>query len=197
MNSKYLKVISLLTALAVPVNVHAGEVLLIPKFGYQQQDTAEITIGSNVITFDDGGDTSVLGFEGGYLFDFGLALTGEILLYQIDILNETAGPSRGEINIGAFTANATYHFNKDSTFQPLIGAGIGSQVASLENSNSNIDMVGYRVQGKLGFLVKFSEHVGMLLEYKRIYFHMEDEDNDDNVFKSSSDFIAAGLTIHL
>ena len=197
MNSNKLKAISFLAVFALPVSVHAGEVLLIPKLGYHQNDTTEFTIGTNVITINDGGDAGVLGFEGGYLFDFGLALTGEVLLYQLDVLNETAGPSRGEINVAAFTANATYHFNHDSIFQPLIGAGIGSQVASLENSNSNVDMVGYRVQGKLGFLVKFSDKIGMEVEYKRVYFSLEDEDNSNNTFKSRGNFFGAGLTIHL
>jgi outer membrane protein W len=194
---KHYKSIATATVLALPMCVNAGEILLIPKLGYHQQDNAEIQIGSNVITLKNNADSGVIGFEGGYLFDFGLALTGEVLLYQLEAENETGGPLRGEVNVAAFTANATYHFNHDGTFQPLIGAGIGSQVASVENSNSNADFVGYRVQGKVGFLVKFTDTIGMTMEYKRVYFSLEDEDNDTITYKSRGNYFGAGLTIHL
>lgn len=187
--------LAILTSLLTSTQAQAGSFLLIPKLGVHQHDTSEITIGSNVITLKDKGDAGVLGFEGGYLFDFGLSLTGEILLYQLDVANETDGPLRGEVNVGSFTANATYHFNHEGRFQPLIGFGFGSQVADIENSNSNAELIGYRVQGKLGFLLEFTDNIGMILEYKRVYFSLEDEDNDTITYSSRGNFYGAGVAI--
>jgi len=197
MRNKSLTLFGLIVAFSLSPSLHAaGGVMLIPKLGFHQHDEDKLVIGTNVITFKQGADTGVVGFEGGYLFDFGLALTGELLLYQLNVIDETAGPLRGKLTVSALTANATYHFNREDRFQPLIGIGIGTQDASLDNSNTNRDFIGYRVQGKLGFLVKFSDTIGMTMEYKRVYISMEDEDNDTITYKSRGNFYGAGLTIN-
>ncbi len=180
-----------------PFTVQAGQVILNPVLGVQQNDTEQITVNSNVITFKNDGDTGVLGFQGGYLFDFGLALTGEILLSKIEFENETAGSRRGEINMGSLTSQATYYFNQDQRFQPYIGIGLGSMGAEIDNSNTNIDMEGYRSEGKVGFLVQFNDTMGLTVEYKCTYFSLEDEDNDNNTYKSRGNYLGAGFSIRL
>lgn len=171
--------------------VHAkGEVLLSPKYGYVKWSDNLHTIGGNTITFDSGYQ-GAFGFEGGYLFNFGLAVTGEIGGYSVNAQNETAGPLRGKASIGWMNVIVTQYFRREQVVQPYIGVGLGNFDIEIDNSNTNAKLDGNIIQARAGVLFNVSRVVNLNLEYK--YFRFDVNDVNNLEIKSNANYLGVAV----
>ena len=166
-------VYSLLFAI-VSLPVYAGENILTPMLGITSwsDDTGHIGRGT-ALDFSDSTRTT-LGFRYLYLFDNGVAVGGDVYLYDKDVIVGQANDA-GVLHTHALVE---YFFNPKSSTMPFIGLGIGVSAIGFDGGNMDGDGTGgspYELNG--GVLFRLTDVIGIQVEYKYTDFNM-DEDID-------------------
>ena len=187
-------VYSLLLAI-VSLPVYAGENILTPMLGITSwsDDTGHIGRGT-ALDFSDSNKTT-LGFRYLYLFDNGVAVGGDVYLYDKNVVVGQANDA-GVIHTHALVE---YFFNPKSSMMPFIGLGIGVSAIGFDGGNMDGDGTGgssYELNG--GVLFRLTDVIGVQVEYKYTSFNMdEDIDGFNTKIDTSANSLLFGLTIHI
>lgn len=141
--------------------------------------------GGNLVQEGDfgGGEMSyypglVIGNYGGYAFDFGLRLGGEIST-RINETDEFNGFSDDDnfVTSWAFMATAFYDFKNPSPFTPYLGGGVGFAVVEFEDTTGRDDADAV-FAGQLGAGISLAVARIVLLTFDYRYFITEDPEID-------------------
>ena len=185
---------SLLLAFAC-LPVYAGENILTPMLGVTSwsDDTGHLGRGT-ALDFSDSTKTT-LGFRYLYLFDNGIAVGGDVYLYDKNVVVGQANDA-GVIHTHALVE---YFFNPKSSMMPFIGLGIGVSAIGFDGGNMDGDGTGgssYELNG--GVLFRLTDVIGVQVEYKYTDFNMdEDIDGFTTKIDTSANSLLLGLTIHI
>ena len=86
------------------------------------------------------GEGFAAGVDGGYEFQSGLRLEGELVYRRHDLNSATSAgvtsPTHGSLDNLAIMGNALYDFNNATKFTPYVGAGVGAARLHLDDFNS-------------------------------------------------------------
>lgn len=187
-------VYSLLFAI-ISLPVYAGENILTPMLGITSwSDDTGYTGRGTALDFSDSTQTT-LGFRYLYLFDNGVAVGGDVYLYDKDVIVGQANDA-GVIHTHALVE---YFFNPKSSIMPFIGLGIGVSAIGFDGGNMDGDGTGgssYELNG--GVLFRLTDVIGVQVEYKYTDFNMdEDIDGFTTKIDTSANSLLLGLTIHI
>ena len=187
-------VYSLLFAI-ISLPVYAGENILTPMLGITSwSDDTGYTGRGTALDFSDSTQTT-LGFRYLYLFDNGVAVGGDVYLYDKDVIVGQANDA-GVIHTHALVE---YFFNPKSSIMPFIGLGIGVSAIGFDGGNMDGDGTGgssYELNG--GVLFRLTDVIGVQVEYKYTNFNMdEDIDGFTTKIDTSANSLLLGLTIHI
>jgi opacity protein-like surface antigen len=121
----------------------------------------------------------------------GYALGGELLYYKAEFTPDGT-TLKGEQAVLSTTFNLKYYFEATSWLYPFIGAGLG-----YANSSFSGDFTGkassFAFQGMAGADIRFSDSVGLYLEYKLL--NAPTRDSNGQEFKAGGSGILVGLSI--
>ena len=191
-----MKHLVLLLSFLMPFSVQAGENLLVPMVGFSSwSDNSGHTARGAPITFEDDNEFT-LGFKYLYMFDSGLALGGNLYLYDKNVTTAVQASDSGVLHIHGLVQ---YYFNSSNSVSPFIGAGIGVSAIGFDGGLLDGDGTGgASVELNGGVLFRVSERIGIQLEYKYTDFDMdEDIDGLRTNIETSAHSVLVGVSIHI
>jgi opacity protein-like surface antigen len=161
---------------------------VIAKTGAFNLATVDQSIGGQPITYKKSAKP-VGALEAELRHRDGYALGGELLYYKNEF---TQGALKGEQAVLSTTFNLKYYFEATRWLYPFIGAGLGYATSSFGG-----DFTGkagsFAFQGMAGADIRFSESVGLYLEYKVL--NAPTRDSNGQELKAGGSGILAGLSI--
>lgn len=180
----------------VSLPAFADEHILTPLVGYSKwSDPTGHTARGSAISFEDKKQTSS-GFRYLYLLDNNFAVGADIYGHDMDVTPSAQADKATIVHVHALI---DYFFSRIERTSFFIGAGYGFSVIGFTGGILNDKVTaGNSLELNGGVLYRFSEHIGMQLEYKYTYFDMkEDIDSQPSNIESSSNSLLLGLTIHI
>lgn len=121
----------------------------------------QVDADTGAIDLDDGW---IVGGGGGYAFNNGVRVEGELLYVDNDLDTASGGDSS---MVGAF-ANVAYEFNNTGRIRPFIGAGVGFAQVSYDDGVTDDDDIGFAYQAKAGVAYDINERMTAELAYRYI-----------------------------
>lgn len=127
----------------------------------------------NVVEYDLG--WGVHG-SGGYAFQNGLRLEGEVAHHQADVDQVVGGTGgTGSLNTTTFMGNLLYDVRTGTMFTPYLGAGLGLAIADADNAgtlsngfNMNDDQFVFVWQAIVGLATQLSRNWAVTADYRYI-----------------------------
>ena len=163
---------------------------VILKTGAFKLSTPNQSVGGLPSTYDKS-SKPVGAVEIEYRDPIGWALGGEALYYKNDFTPD--GTSlKGEQAVLSTTFNAKYYMEATSWLYPFVGVGLGYAGATFSGDFTG-KASSWAFQGMAGADIRFSDSVGLYLEYK--YLSAPVRDSNKQEIKAGGTGIFAGLSI--
>ncbi len=175
---------------------HAGENILVPMVGMVDwSSTQGHRVRGSDISFSSGSEGSA-GFKYLYLFDFGLAVGGNLFTYTKEVREKNLAEDSVFIHNHVLLS---YFFNQKGDLKPYVGVGTGYVFNRFRNGTLDLESsLGNSSELNLGFLWSFSRRVGLQLEYKYVNFNLKKEiDNYGTKIKSNAHTLFLGVSVHI
>ena len=106
----------------------------------------------------------VVGGSGGYAFNNGVRVGGELLYMKNDLDSVSEGDSE---MLGAF-ANVAYEFNKKGRLRPFVGVGVGVAQVNYDDGVVDDDDMGFAYQAKDGDSYDINERMTAEMAYRYV-----------------------------
>jgi opacity protein-like surface antigen len=162
---------------------------LIAKTGAFKLSSVSQTVGGLPTTYKKA-SKPVAGVEAEMRRDDGYALGVELFYYKNDFTPDGTA-LQGQQTVYSTTFNAKYYFEATSWLYPFLGAGLGYAAANFGGDFTG-KAGGVSFQGMLGADIRFSDYVGLYLEYK--YLVASPRDSNSQQITTSGTGILAGLS---
>lgn len=159
MNTKYL------APLAIAFALTGGTAMAQDAGWYVRGDLGGSTAGE--IDADSTTDLDsgwLVGGAGGYAFNNGVRVEGEMLYLNNDLDSDTEGDTS---TLGAF-ANVAYEFKNVGRIRPFVGAGVGFAQVNYDDGVVDDDDIGFAYQAKAGLAYDINERLTTELAYRYI-----------------------------
>lgn len=143
---------------------------------------------ATVLTTELKGDQSfdpgfVIGGAGGYKFDFGVRLEGEIAHRRNGFDDFSGIPTGGDLGATSLMANIWYEFDTGTALHPFIGGGLGAAIVDVDDFTFGAaalrsdSQTAFAYQVGAGLAYDLSDNVTLTAEYR--FFVAEDVDVND------------------
>jgi len=162
----------------------------IAKTGAFNLASVSQSVGGQPITYKKSAK-SVGALEAEFRHRDGYALGGELLYYKAEFTPDGT-TLKGEQAVLSTTFNLKYYFEATSWLYPFIGAGLGYATSSFSGDFTG-KASSFAFQGMAGADIRFSDSVGLYLEYKLL--NAPTRDSNGQEFKAGGSGILVGLSI--
>lgn len=182
---------------------HAGEHILIPKFGaVERNDNTNHLVDNNAFDLDDD-IVAAPGFTYLYKIDNGFAFGVEFFGYENEVI---ATPNNeGDATTGHIYGVVEKYFNTEGFVKPYIGVGAGLVSISFDaNVKGEIaddfedSATGLSYQLTAGVEFEIDKNIGIMVEYKYFNFNVDDDIDDRNIeVESDGNGLFIGVAFHI
>jgi opacity protein-like surface antigen len=140
---------------------------------FADEADADATVFTTELKGDQSFDPGfVVGGAGGYKFDFGLRLEGEIAYRRNGFDDFSGTPTGGDLGATSLMANIWYEFDTGTALHPFIGGGLGAAIIDVDDFT--FGSVGLRSDSQTAFAYQvgaglaydLSDNVTLTAEYR-------------------------------